>query len=200
MFASQNISHMKRNFFSLLFLAAAGAVFTSCDDQITDEAAVTTTPTNYFSLSGSTQDTPTGILQYSTKAEKNTASGETYYRHEIGLLTTAFELGYDETEGLIIAGDGSSVWLDINSKSSSLEPGTYTFTGVEESSRAFDFSYGSADLQGGHYKFTSGKIVVAKTGNTYTIDFDGDVVAEGTTESKVVKGNFSGTLKAFEDK
>jgi hypothetical protein len=192
---------MKRNFFSLLLFVAAGVAFTSCDDNIAGETAIKSTQTNYFALSGSTQDTPTGILQYNTKAEKNTASGESYYRHEIGLLTSDFEIGYDETEGLIIGGNGSSVWLDINSQTSSLEPGTYIFTGVDDSSRAFDFGYGAAEIEGKLYKFTSGKIVVAKTGNnTYTIDFDGDVVAEGTTESKAVKGNFSGMLKTYEDK
>lgn len=191
---------MKRNFFSLLLFAAAGVAFTSCDDNIAGETAIKSTQTNYFALSGSTQDTPTGILQYNTKAEKNTASGESYYRHEIGLLTSEFEIGYDETEGLIIGGAGSSVWLDINSQTSSLEPGTYIFTGVDDSSRAFDFGYGAAEIEGKLYKFTSGKIVVAKTGNTYTIDFDGDVVAEGATESKAVKGNFSGALKTFEHK
>lgn len=191
---------MKRNFLSLLLLAAAGAAFTSCDDHIADEAAVNSTSTNYFTLSGSTKNTTTGILQYNTNAEKNAASGETYYRHEIGFLSNDFAVGYDQTEGLIITGEGSSVWFNINSRTSTLEPGTYTFTGVDESSKAFDFSYGAANVLDENYNFTSGQIVVSKTGSDYTINFEGEVVAQGTTASTTVKGNFSGKLNTYEDK
>ena len=191
---------MKRNFLNLLLFAAAGAAFTSCDEHIANESAVQSSASNYFELDGTSKNAAAGIFQFDTTPEKSSEAGTSYYRHELGFLTNAFSFGYDETEGLILSGEGSSVWMELNSKTSDLEPGTYTFTGTQEGAAPFDFGYGAAELDGNNYTFNSGTVTVSRTDKVYTIQFEGQASMAGSKGSIPVKGFYSGNLKAFEDK
>jgi hypothetical protein len=194
---------MKRNFFSTLIIAVAAATFfASCDEHneenlVKTPAIVTEEATSSaITIDGISQSTTTGILQFAVTAEKG--AREQLFRHELGLLTSGFTTSYDEEEGLIVNGNGSSIWLQIYSKSQNLEEGIYSFTGSQDNGNAFDFWYGAVDADNQNYLFTEGQLIVAKKGEVYSIEVAGKITTAGSKEIKTIKGSYTGTIAAFE--
>jgi hypothetical protein len=122
------------------------------------------------------------------------------YRHEIGLLSREFTTSYDASEGLIVNGEGSSMWLQIYSKSRELEEGIYTFTGSQENGRAFDFWYGAVDSNDKNYLFTEGQLIVEKKGDDYALTVEGKITTAGSKEVKTIRSTFNGPLQIFESR
>jgi hypothetical protein len=88
--------------------------------------------------------------------------------------------------------------LGIVSATTELEPGTYSFTGTDVGSVAFDFWDGNAytglDTQAEEsFPFTDGAVTVAKSGDVYTID------VSGVSGETAIEGHFVGKLDKVED-
>lgn len=104
-------------------------------------------------------------------------------------------------------GKGDVIILEITSPTTDLEPGTYTYVGSDNNNKPFDFwnslillDYSTTTTNTGEaYEFLTGKIVVTKSGDTYTIDFDGTVALGGASTSKPIKGHYVGKLEAYEE-
>jgi hypothetical protein len=198
MFA-ENLRSMKVNFISTLAFAAMATFFIACDDQSESKyetPIASSIQSGEISIDGHSARAKAGILQYSTVPVTSTS----YYRHELGLVTEGFTAQYDETEGLMLQGEGTGIWITLNSPSSALEPGTYTFSGSQSSADAFDFWYGSVDAKGKNYLFTSGEMTVVETSGLYTITVDGTVTTVGSSAQKHIKATYSGALRTFKSK
>lgn len=96
-------------------------------------------------------------------------------------------------EGTGIVGEGDVINLDVLSSTTDLEPGTYEYTGTEEGGVPFDLWDGSVYLDWNtqdesELTITGGTMKVSKSGDTYTIDFDG---VSGETTIKI---HYTGTV------
>jgi hypothetical protein len=188
---------MKINLVTILSLASLTTFFIACDDQSESRTVQpVATTSGQISIDGNAANTKAGILQYSTRPVKSA----TFYRHELGLVTDGFTTLYNESTGLILQGDGTGVWLTLNSPSTILAPGTYSFADSQSAASAFDFWYGSVDVKGKNYRFTSGEIVVTENKGVYTITVDGIVATHGSSIQKEIKVSYTGALKSFESK
>lgn len=193
---------MKRNFLRTLTAAVAVATFfASCDDQqdtLVKNAATTETTSRSLTTAEESTKAAAGIFHFTTTPVAN--SKETVYRHEVGLLTEGFTTSYDESEGLIVNGEGSSMWLRIYSKSRGLEEGIYSFTGSQDNGKPFDFWYGAVDSENKNYLFTEGQLIVAKDGDNYSLTVEGKITTAGSKEVKSIRSTFNGPLDVFEAK
>lgn len=192
---------MKRNFLRTLTAAVAVATFfASCDDQqdtLVKNAATTETTSSSLTAAEETK-AAAGIFHFSPAPADN--SKESVYRHEVGLLTEGFTTTYDESEGLIVSGEGNSMWLRIYSKSRTLEEGIYSFTGSQDNGKPFDFWYGAVDSENKNYLFTEGQLIVAKDGDNYSLTVEGKVTTAGSEDVKTIRSTYNGPLDVFEAK
>jgi hypothetical protein len=174
---------MKRNIFNILLLASAAVALSSCKDD--DKKA------SSLKIDGESTAITAGLLFYSTDL-----SGENndFYRHEIVLLGKG--LSSDNTGD--VTGEGNGLSLEIASATTSLEVGTYTFTGTDVDNEPFDFWNGSAytgvnTQQQQELDFTEGTITVSKSGDTYTIN------VTGAAGDAAIEAYYSGKLIMVED-
>lgn len=181
----QNKTIMKRNIFNILLLAGAAVVFSSCKDDDDDKK----TP-NVFKVGEVSTTITAGLFRYDTEIG---GADDDIYMHEIVLVGEG--LSWDSNGEA--QGQGNGLSLGIISATTALEVGTYEFTGTDEVTDPFDFWTGDAftdlftDSQQ-EYDFTEGTIVIAKSGDVYTIDVTG---AAGET---AITGHFSGKLTSIE--
>jgi hypothetical protein len=200
---------------SLTVLAVVAVLITSCKDDKEDG------PSNNFTVEGSKKGLSFGMLAVDVDAATNNETGAVYYRHEIVLAGDGFELDMSGGDP-DLKGQGDGIALAIVSATQELEVGTFNFTGTEENPTPFDFWDGNVyinyntttDETDAVYIFTSGKITVAKSGDIYTIDFEGTVhqaeteidpqyglTINGLDPSKSpvsIKGHFTGALPGYE--
>jgi hypothetical protein len=195
---------MKRNFLNILLVAVAAATFfASCDEAHEESLAKTSAVSSTTAAGGSitiennSENTTAGIFQFAATPESQLSERESVFRHELGLLTNGFTTSYDDTEGLIVNGSGSSIWLQLYSKSKNLEEGVYTFTGSQDHGKPFDFWYGAVDSENKNYLFTEGQVIVSRTGDTYSITVEGKITTAGSSEIKSIQGSYSGALSTF---
>jgi hypothetical protein len=194
---------MKRNFLRTLTAAVAVATFfASCDDHqetlVKNAATTETTTSSLITTADETTKAAAGIFQFS--ATPVASSKEAVYRHEVGLLTEGFTTSYDESEGLIVNGDGSSIWLQIYSKSRGLEEGIYSFTGTQDNGKPFDFWYGAVDSGNKNYLFTEGQLIVTKDGDNYSLTVEGKITTAGSKDIKTIRSTYNGPIDIFEAK
>lgn len=172
---------MKRNVFNILLLAAAAVVFSSCKDDDDDKAS------SSFTIDGVSTTLKGGALLYDGTPSESPVDGEDIYRHSIGLFGEGVTV-----EGSELAGSGNVIDFDVVSSSTDLEPGTYTYKASEENA-AFDLWDGAAHYdwntqEESEWAVTGGTLKVSKSGDTYTLDFD------GVSDETVIKAHYTGTL------
>lgn len=197
---------MKRHFFNSLAIAVAAATFfASCDEP--NEQAMVKTPaavpvaaalSSSMTIETNDRSISTGILQFSSAPDRQANADGSVYRHELGLLTEGFTTSHDETEGLILDGSGSSIWLQVYSKSQNLEEGIYAFTGSQYHGKAFDFWYGAVDADNKNYLFTEGQLIVVRKGDNFVLTLEGKIATAGSKELKTIKGTYEGPLDNYE--
>jgi hypothetical protein len=202
MFAG-NLQLMKSHFLKPLMIATASVVFFASCDNSSDEVSRKNSPAIADEAKTSADFSESAarvILQTAVSPEENSAEDRAVFRNELGLLTDGFTTSYDETEGLIIHGEGTGIWLQLYSGSPALEEGVYTFTGSQDSRKPFEFWYGAVDAQHQNYLFTEGQLTVTRNGATFNILLEGKVATVGSTESKTIRSSYSGKIDRFEAK
>jgi hypothetical protein len=182
-----------RNFALLLFVAVG---LFSCKDD--DKAPA---PDNKFTIGDNSYKIKTGIF-FKDVEPNSDDNGTDYYRNSISFLTDG--ISFTDVDGEEIAtGEGDMVDLLINNEGRELKAGTYTWQS-EENEQPFDLWSASVTLNWNgagetEYDFKSGTLVVAKSGDTFTITFEGIAVGDANhdeiPDSEVtVSGQFEGTL------
>jgi hypothetical protein len=182
---------MKRKFTNALLLVVA-VVLASCGDD--DEG-----PSSYYTLDGSKKTLASGVFFYDDSPGESNSGKEIYY-HQVILVSA----GIDMT-GTSATGTGDLVTLMLASGTTPLETGTHSFVGDDMEAEPKDFVYGdiavgfnaSSGNSTAKYDFTSGTVTVAKSGDIYTIDFEGKVVVENQTQEHTVTGHYSGPLTSI---
>lgn len=182
---------MKRRFTNALLLAVA-VVLASCGDD--DEG-----PSSYYTMDGSKKTLASGVFFYdNTPGESK--SGKDIYYHQVTLVSADINL-----VGASPSGTGDLVTLMLASGTTGLEIGSHSFVGSDSESEPKDFVYGDIAMgfnaatgdRTSEYDFESGTVTVAKSGDIYTIDFEGEVVLENQTQKHTVSGHYSGTLTSI---
>ena len=176
--------NMKRNVFNILLLSGVAIAFSSCKDDDDKKE------TNIFKVGTISTTIKSGTLIYDTSLG---GENNDIYRHELVLIGPGLSMNEDET-----IGEGNGLVLDLVSSTTTLEPGTYNFTGTDVGSVAFDLWDGDAyiDLNTQEeqaFAFSDGAITVAKSGDVYTID------VSGVSGETVIEGHFEGKLGMVED-
>lgn len=179
---------MKRNVLNILLLAAAAVVFSSCKDD--DDKA-----SNEFKIDGASVSIKSAGLLYDPTPGESPKTGEDIYFHFVTFLSEGLTLT-DEGNGPFVSGEGDGLTFGLISSTTDLEPGKYEFTGTDDNAAPFDFFDGSGyyDLNTNdesEFDITGGTVTVSKSGDTYTIDFDGVI------DDTAVKLHYSGTLAKF---
>lgn len=182
---------MKRRFTNALLLAVA-VVMASCGDD--DEG-----PSSYYTLDGSKKTLASGIFFYDDSPGES-KSGKTIYYYQVTLVSAGINVN-----GTSSSGTGDLVTLMLASETTQLEIGSHSFVGDDTEAEPQDFVYGdiavgfnaSTGNATSEYDFESGTVTVAKSGDIYTIDFEGEVVVENQTQKHTVSGHYSGTLTSI---
>ncbi len=182
---------MKRRFTNALLLAAA-VVLASCGDD--DDG-----PSSYYTLDGSKKGLASGVFFYDDSPGES-KSGKTIYYHQVTLVSGGININ-----GSNSTGTGDLVSLMLASETKQLEIGSHSFVGDDSEAEPKDFVYGFIDVgfnasngqSTSEYEFESGTVTVAKSGDTYTIDFEGQVILENETEKHPVTGHYSGPLTSI---
>jgi hypothetical protein len=182
---------MKQKFTNALLLAVA-VVLASCGDD--DEA-----PSSYYTLDGAKKTLASGVFFYDDSPGES-KSGKDIYFHQVVLVSAGINV-----TGTSATGTGDLVTLMLASGTTQLEIGTHSFVGSDTESEPKDFVYGdiavgfnaSSGNSTAEYDFTSGTVTVAKSGDIYTIDFEGKVALENQTQTQTVSGHYSGTLTSI---
>lgn len=173
---------------ALIFLVAVGLM--ACND----EAA---SPDNKFIFGETTYKIGTGAF-FKDITPNTDGDGDTYHRNELVFLTEGLTI----TEDVSLAGSGSLVDLLINNTGTELQAGTYTWQS-EANEQPFDFWAGYITLNYGleseiEYVFTSGTLVITKSGNNYKATLEGTAIHEDLGGETInVKIQFEGTLQEF---
>lgn len=157
----------------------------SCSDDEGD-------PKNNFKIDGKVIGIKTALFSYDESPGLNEQEEE-YYRHELTLLSSGFTVS-----GTGISGSGDAISLSINGGTEDLDAGTYEFTGTEENPAPFQvwdaWVYLDIPVDGSpteEYEFTSGELIISKSGSTYTIELTG--VAGG----KAVTAKYVGSVTSL---
>jgi hypothetical protein len=161
---------------SMLTLAVVALMITSCKDDKEEG------PASYFTLENEKNPLKLGALYVDPSSSTNSQTGAAYYRHDIVLAGDGFEVDLSNGDAEI-KGQGNAMALSIVSASQELEAGTFNFTGTEENPTPFDFWDGTVymnyntetEAHDAVYQFTAGKITVTKSGDIYTVDFEGTI-------------------------
>jgi len=177
----------------LAFLFLAGIFILSCNKDDDDDNA----PKNNVSFDGETYELSSGFLEFYGQNDDNSA--------DFDVILASSEIVYDETEDEF-TGTGEAVYLDLNSPSlTELAAGTYSYDGLYYSDpeairqpntfvdAGLFLNYNVATENGAIYysdENSTGTVVVAKSGSTYTITFNFTV-----DEGKEVRGKFEGPLQ-----
>lgn len=180
-------------FLSLAFLITLIA----CEDQETTSTSFSSQPSlGEIEVGNTTSSMQQGILQYSAKAEHPAAP---YYRHELGLLASGFTTHYDASQGLMVQGEGTSIWISLNAPATELTSGAYTFSDSQKEAGAYDFWYGTVNTAGKRYRFSSGVVTIQQThGGLQMITVSGLVSAvNDNSDQKEIHATFTGTLTRF---
>jgi hypothetical protein len=181
----------------MAFVLAAGVLSSCGEDDKKDN--------NYFKVDGTTVKIKTSVFNYDAVPSESPVTGEDYYRHWIFLLGDGFTVN---TNTGTISGSGNMVELAISGATINLDPGTYTFTGTEEDPQPFELWDGRVTYNGNEYIFEEATLTIAKSGNTFTIEFTATMyppdenepwLPDLTQSSKSLSGRFSGTLINIED-
>lgn len=187
-----------KNFTLLLF---ASLILFSCKD---DDGPGKTIDNN-FSLGERNFDiTSAGFVIDSDPGTDG--DGDEYYRNEL-FFSEGISLGTGGGEPSP-SGTGHYISLLINNEGQELEPGTYTWQS-EENEQPFDLwaAYLTTDWHTEtqtDYELVSGTLTVTKSGNIYTIDFEGVAYQEGEEgeqlpdTDEIVTVKFKGSLAQFE--
>jgi hypothetical protein len=175
------------------YLVATLLSFSACKD---DDKG----PANYFILDGSTQSLKTGLLTINSDS-RNDISGNTVYDHNITLLSDGFTVS---GTGVPSGAGGFVNFIMANSSASELATGTYTYS-ESENTPAFGFyassvfaDYSTTTSTGQEYEILSGPITVAKSGDTYTVEFTGTAALSGGS-SKTTSVHFVGSLTVIQN-
>lgn len=183
-----------------LLLFATISIVSCKDDDEPSKAA----PDNKFTIGDNVSKIATGyfIKDLSVGHDDNENA---YYRNSLffiteGITTTTVE---GETEAL---GEGDLLELQINNAGQELQVGTYTWQS-EENEQPFDLWSAQAHLgwkradgdAGTEFNFQSGNVVVAKSGDVWTITFEGVAVGDANHDEILdapvnVSGKFEGSL------
>jgi hypothetical protein len=144
---------------------------------------------NYFNYDGKNYGLAAGYGFY----DQDTDTDPPAYFHEVVLVGRGITVTEND-----FAGTGNLIAFTIGSASQTVEPGTYHYNLVEGSFKAGDlvsglvgFNVNTEDYTGIVHFFSDGKVVVTRSGDTYTLDVD--VVADG----KPLKVHFVGPLPTF---
>lgn len=179
---------MKRRFTNALLLAVA-VVMASCGDD--DEG-----PSNYYVKDGSKKGlSSSAVWLYDENAGTSSAGADIYF-HDITLFSSGISIN-----GTSATGKGDVITLMLSSGSTEIETGTHEFVGNDTDAEPNDFVAGYMDLdfdvstqQGDEYEFESGKVTVAKSGDVYTVDFEGQATSSDLSKKVQVSGHYSGTF------
>lgn len=182
---------MKRKITNALLLVVA-VVLASCGDD--DEG-----PSSYYTLDGSKKTMVSGVFFYDDSPGES-KSGKDIYFHQVVLVSAGINV-----TGTNPSGTGDLVTLMLASETTQLETGSHSFVGDDTESEPKDFVYGdiavgfnaSSGNSTALYDFTSGTVTVAKSGDIYTIDFEGKVIGGNQTQEHTVTGHYSGTLTSI---
>jgi len=167
----------------LVFLSFLAITLTACKkDDDGDKNGLK----NAFSYDGKTYSTPKALLeQY----------GENYGGGSHDFDFTFYSNGFTwDSQEEDFTGTGEAVYIDLNSSSpTEVTPGNYTVE-LEADREAFNIVFAITVLQynkdtetGTELEVTAGSATVAKSGATYTVEYDFTV-----TGGKKVKGHFEG--------
>ncbi|HTJ51839.1 MAG TPA: hypothetical protein VL443_20405 [Cyclobacteriaceae bacterium] len=152
-------------------------------------------PSNNVTIDGTVKGLKSALFIYDATSSESPVDSKPYYRNELVLFSSGLTNSGDE-----LTGKGDFLDLEINGGSQTLEEGTYTFTGTEENSQAFQIWEASAAIgydistqKGETYDFTSGAMVVTKSGDKYTIKVN------AVAGSHVIVGTFTGSITSVEE-
>jgi hypothetical protein len=173
----------------LIAFAMVGLSFSAYSDDDKKEEK----PKNQFTVDGAATPITSAAFIYDEDASISDVDGNPYYRHELALLPVTITI-----QGTLAKGTGNMIDLMINGSTIELAPGTYVFTGEEENAKALEvwaayleMNFNSTTNTRDESLFTSGELVISKSGETYTIDF------EGTAGGKAVIAHYVGVLTSI---
>lgn len=182
---------MKFMFKKLALIFFATVCLMSCND---DE---TTTPDNKLILGETSYKI--GIGAFIKDETPNTDDdGDNYHRNELVFLTDGLSI----TDDVSLTGTGNIVDLMINNVGTELQAGTYTWED-EANEQPFDFWAGYITLNHGQeneieYVFTSGTLVITKSGTTYKATLEGTAIHEDFVGEPIdVKIQFEGGVQEY---
>lgn len=170
---------------SMIALAGTMVFVSACKDDDDEKK-----PSNSFTYDGAKTNIKTALFIYDEDPSASPVTGADYYRHELVLMSDGFTISGDD-----ISGTGNAIDLEINGGSRDLDPGTYNFTGTEEDAQPFEIwdagiylNFNTLTSAGTIHDFTAGKLIVSKSGDTYTIK------VEGTANGKAIEGQYIGPI------
>jgi hypothetical protein len=174
---------MKHNLSKILLIVFCTLAIFSCSKD-EDEAK----PNNNITYDGKSYVIATGVFDLDATVDNfNSANG---YYQDIILVDNNFTVSNGG-----FSGTGNAVSISLISATAEIEAGTYNFQSVEAQYKPGDFTAGAVFVNfsmssgtGGRYQFTDGKVVVTKSGDTYTVTID------GTADGKEVKASFTGKV------
>ncbi|MBT1705952.1 hypothetical protein [Chryseosolibacter indicus] len=165
------------------------------------------TPANKFTIGDTTV-----VIKRAIFNQDPTEGTDGFYNHTVGFASE----GYEIKDGEHIEGKGSVASFSFYSKSETLAPGTYTYTGEEEVRTEGNVWSAGVDrgvtkvvfegdvysFGGKEYDFSSGKIEISKSGDTYTIVFTGKAFEENAANPTQVdfSCNYKGKLELIVQK
>lgn len=186
---------MKNTFKLILVSFLVGTIILSCDKKEGTEK------TNYVKIGNNEFKLVDGSLE-NYGPDTDTADGWEYNGYNLDLILISDGLTISNSDGeLSISGKGNAVYFElIVSAADQLVPGEYVFNDnySDLPTGCFDYSeyYLNVDSSDegseNDTEITSGKIVVNKSGDIYTITIDCK-----DEKGNTVSGNYKGTLNYF---
>jgi len=149
------------------------------------------TKANTLNFDGHTRALRSAFLLYAP--DKSPGVDAAYYKNILMLLSVGLT-----TNGHTMTGRESAIELSIYGVTQDLDAGTYTFTGPQNATQAFEMPEGSVQLDGMDtspsprgtqmFSFSAGQMTVTRSGKDYAIDI------AGTVEGKILRAHFTGIM------
>lgn len=179
----------------LSMLAIVAFVFSSCSDNDSDDDSDVDSGTEgSYTYNGEKIGLETAVLVYSTDPQENTDQN-TYYRHNLTLWSS----GLTVDDNGDATGKGDVLDFAILSSSETLEAGSYTINLEDEDAPLLiTWAVIYRGVSNGNFEgmimLESGKLVIAKSADTYTM-----TLTATTSTDKSVTASYKGKLKSFEE-
>jgi hypothetical protein len=169
---------MKNSVSFVLLLCFIATILLSCSEDDLD-------PYNRFAYNNKTYQIERAYLYLDSKGWQT--NGVVTYEHSLSFLNG---LTVSDSE---LRGKGSLIRMILISSTPDLEPGEYVYMGTQPQWNAGVFydaavyiDFNAEALTGDIFSIHSGKVIISKSGNSYTIEF------QGSANSSPFYGRYSG--------